>query len=153
MLGNLPIHPMLVHFAVVLLIATAVLQLAAVFLPRVRAWLGWTMPALGVLTAIVTRVAQSFGEILEERMAKDPLIHDHAEWGDKAGAVAIALGLFTVLYWLATTPRPLSPRVGFLRGRPVAIGIAVVTVVLCVAAIILDVLAGHSGAVAVWTPR
>lgn len=151
MLGPLPLHPLLVHFAVVMVLATALLQLLALAAGRVRRWLGWVLPALGVATAVVTRVTESFGEVLARSRPGTPAIAEHAGWGERTAAAAIALGVLAVLQWLATAdddwPRR---RAGFLRGRAARLVVAVLTGLAAVAALVLVVLAGHTGSLAVW---
>lgn len=153
MWGNLPLHPMVVHFAVVFILVTAVAQLAVVVSARFRAWIGWVLPALAVLSAVTAKVAESFGEILERHSDRTQAIHEHAELGEKAALFAIVLAVLAIAYWLTTStrlPAALDRRVGVLRRRPVVLVVAVLAALAAIAAIVFDVLAGHSGAVAVW---
>lgn len=154
MLGQLPLHPMMVHFAIVFLIATAVLQLLAIFMPRIRDWLGWVLPAAGVMTAVVARITESLGEVLEKAKPRTAAIHEHAEWGEKAGLAALLLGVLTIGYWLCTSPRVrgwVERRTAFLRGKAMVMIVTVLTAAVCALAIVVTVLAGHSGSVSVWT--
>lgn len=153
MLGDLPLHPMLVHFTVVFILITALAQLAAVASVRFRTWIGWLLPAFAVLTAVTGKVTESLGEVLEEHLGRTPAIEAHAEMGEQAALFAIILGVLAVLHWLATAdrlPGSWGDRLGFLRHRVVVIVVSVLCVGAAVTAIVFDVLAGHSGAVAVW---
>lgn len=67
MVMGLPAHPLLVHFAIVLLLLAAGAQVLAVAVPRFRRWFDWGMPLLAVAGAVSGRVAQSYGEILMAR--------------------------------------------------------------------------------------
>ena len=154
MLGTLPLHPMMVHFAVVFLLATAVMQLAAIVAPRVRDWLGWVLPAAGIVTAIVARIAESLGEVLVEVKGETPSIHEHAERGELASLGGIVLGVCTIAFWLSTSPRTrrwVERRVPVLHRRPVVVLVSVLTAAVCVFVVVITTLAGHSGAVSVWT--
>ena len=94
------LHPLVVHFAIVLILVGAVLQLANVyFMKRAVAWIAFGTAAVGVVAAILagTKFHPHAHELSEH--AKQVLgQHDHwAEWTmylGGAGAVLQGLNLF-----------------------------------------------------------
>ncbi|MCT2581731.1 DUF2231 domain-containing protein [Actinophytocola gossypii] len=94
-IGGLPLHPLVVHFVVVLLpIAVAGSILIAVW-PAVRKRFGWLVVAAAAAGFVLTPVATSSGEFLESRVGTNPGIREHAELGDML--VWWALGLFVAV--------------------------------------------------------
>lgn len=153
MIDGLPLHPLLVHGAVVLLAVAGLAQVAAVLLPRFRAWLDWGLPALGVVTAVVVRVTASLGEELEDIVGETAAVETHSEWGELAGTAALLLAAAMVAHWALTSPtvpQRWADRWPWLRSRVVVTTVAWLSVLVAVAAVVLDVLAGHSGAMSVW---
>jgi hypothetical protein len=137
-IGNLPIHPIAVHFAVVLfpLAALAVALIAA--LPRLRIrYLGASVVAL-TLTVPLVYIAQQSGKALGDFYYEpDP----HATYGDMMTPIALGTAGLALLFWLAIRnkwPKFLSRALGFLVVSA-AIGASAMTFVV-----------GHSGADATW---
>jgi len=135
--AGLPIHPLVVHFAVVLLPLAAVGVIASVFLPKIRSkYLG--LSVLGVFFGTgAAFVAKQSGEALAERVG---LPVRHADLGTY---LLVASGIFFLIsalwYWQGrsktlSTTNPL----GLLSS---VAGIAVIG---------LSVITGHTGAEAVW---
>jgi uncharacterized membrane protein len=90
--GGLPLHPLVVHFVVVLLvIAVAGAVLIAVW-PAVRRRFGWLVVAAAGVGTLLVPITTSSGEFLESRIGTSPDIQAHAELGDLL--VWWALGLF-----------------------------------------------------------
>lgn len=152
MLQGIPLHPLAVHFGVVLgLLAAAAVLLSAV-LPRFRRWLGWGLPALGVAGAVALRVTESFGEVLQESSGgyDTAVVEAHAEWGERAGTAGIILAAVSIVMWLVTSPRTRERWTSRWPSWLTTLinGLAVVVALLTIAAVTL---AGHSGASAVWT--
>ncbi|CAN5615201.1 hypothetical protein BH23ACT6_BH23ACT6_15230 [soil metagenome] len=149
MLDGLPLHPLLVHAAVVLLAANGGALILAVVLPRFRRWLSWGLPVLGVVTGVTAWLTKSEGEELLGSREVSGALADHTNWGGWAGVVGIVLGITTVVYWV-TWLGPVTSHLPWLAKPPARVVVAVLAVGVAVAAIILDVLAGHSGATSVW---
>ncbi len=135
--AGLPIHPLVVHFAVVLLPLAAMGVIASVFLPKIRSkYLG--LSVLGVFVGTgAAFVAKQSGEALAERVG---LPVRHADLGTY---LLVASGIFSLIsalwYWQGrsktlSTTNPL----GLLAS---VVGIAVIG---------LSVITGHTGAEAVW---
>ncbi|MGB5951903.1 MAG: hypothetical protein WBG57_05215 [Ornithinimicrobium sp.] len=149
MLDGLPLHPLMVHAAVVLLAANGGALILAVAVPRFRRWLSWGLPALGVLTAITTWITRLQGEVFLGNREMVGVLGDHAHWGAWAGIASIVLGITTVVYWL-TWLKPITSRMPWLGSLPARVVVAVLAVGVALAGITVDVLAGHSGATSVW---
>lgn len=142
LIAGLPVHPLVVHAAVVLLPLAAVALVVAIAVPRWRAWLGWlSVAGLAVATGAVF-VAKESGEALAARVGEP---ERHAELGDTLPLLAAALFL-VALAWL------LMARRDERRGRRSAAttALAIGSVVVAVVNIVWVILVGHSGAQAVW---
>lgn len=145
-IGGLPLHPLVVHVAVVFLPVAALGVIALVFVPRWRRTFGWlTMAALAVGTGGVI-VSKQSGEALAEQVGTPAR---HADLGHLLPWVSIALFVLALVWFL------LDRRA---NGREMQASIGVrllgyLTAVLAVAAIVLTVLVGHSGAEAAWGGR
>lgn len=134
---GLPVHPLVVHAAVVLLPLTAIASVIAVTRRRSREWLTFLIIAAIVCFGIAL-VAEQSGEALAARVGEPG---QHAEYGEMVKFGAFGLFLSLVLVWSAERSRKLRA----LRG------VGKLLVVLAAAgAIGITVLAGHSGAAATW---
>jgi hypothetical protein len=148
---DIPLHPLAVHFGVVLGLAGAVAVLLAAVVPRFRRWLGWGLPLAGVAAAVALRVTESLGEVLEESGAQydTAAVHEHAELGELAGSAGIALAVVSIVLWLATSDVARRRWTGRWPGWLTRV-VQVSAVALSVGAVVAITLAGHSGASAVW---
>ena len=72
--NGLPIHPMLVHFIVVLAPLTALLAVLCAVFPAVRERLVWLVAALAVVTTGLAPLASESGEWLEHHIEKSELV-------------------------------------------------------------------------------
>lgn len=141
-IAGLPMHPLVVHAAVVLLPLSAVALIVLVFVPRLRKSFGWvTIAGLAAGTGAAF-VAKESGEALA---AKVGLPADHARWGDILVPVSIALFVVAIV-WLV-----LANRAARTSNRTLAVTLSgILAAILAVAATAITVLVGHSGAEAVW---
>lgn len=141
-IAGLPMHPLVVHAAVVLLPLSAIALILIVCIPKWRKHFGWlTIVGLVVGTGAVF-VAKESGEALA---AKVGLPADHALWGDILVPVSVALVVVAVIWLL------LAKRAARSGSRSVlAMVTGAISAVLAVAAIAITVVVGHSGAQAVW---
>ena len=139
--GDLPLHPLAVHFAVVLFPVTALLVALAAMWPSFRKrYLGISTLGL-VLTVPFVFIAQQSGEALGEATYEPDL---HEEFGEKMVPVAIATAAIALLFWFAIRSgwsKKLTGVIGFLAVAA-AIGASAMTFVV-----------GHSGAEAVWSNK
>lgn len=168
-IAGLPLHPLVVHLAVVVLPASAIALIAIIVVPRWRRPYGWLTVAAALLGALGAFVAKESGEALADQVG---LPADHAAWGDRLFVAAFVFAVVTVV-WFAlellgrrTYPKDAVPasegggspaphgrrektaRNASSSGLARVTGAAVVVVSLVVLA--LTVVVGHSGATAVW---
>jgi cytochrome b involved in lipid metabolism len=141
-IAGLPMHPLVVHAAVVLLPLSALILVVMVFVPSWRIRFGWTT-IVGIAAGTAAAfVAKESGEALAAEVG---LPADHALWGDIL--VPVSIGLFVVaVVWLV-----LRNRAARTSSRSVVAMVAGgLAVVLALAATAITVMVGHSGAEAVW---
>lgn len=143
-IAGLPVHPLVVHAAVVLLPLSALALLAVIFVRRLRK--PYALPAVVGVTigAAAVAVARASGEQLATYVG---LPARHAELATWLTIAAIALNLVAIAWWLLqrrdTDDQTSSAAriTGWL-----AAGLIVPTLVL-------TVLVGHSGAETTWGGR
>lgn len=136
---GLPLHPLVVHAAVVLVPLASLGALAVVASARVRDRYGWLTVAFAVAAAGSAVVARLSGEVLAEDLGVGPLVATHQMWGQWVPFPAVALAL--------ALPAGLLIRTRSAWAWWVA---AALTVLAALAGLALVVLTGHSGATAVW---
>ncbi len=147
---GLPLHPLLVHGAVVLIAVNALALIGALAIDRFGRWVGWGLPLLGVTSAVTAFLTKEAGEqLLSGNPASGSPLADHTHWGGLAGVWGMALGATTVIAWLSWSPfaRAKAP---WLAHPGVQIAVLIGGVGVAIAATTLDILAGHSGATSVW---
>ncbi|TRY17777.1 hypothetical protein FOJ82_10905 [Tessaracoccus rhinocerotis] len=142
---GLPLHPLVVHAAVVFVPLAAVAALLVAFWPTVRTRHGWLVVGLVVVAAGSALAARLSGQDFIESMGGGtPAAQAHTAWGLVAPFPAIALAVSVpALVWL-------DRRRG--SSRPLRLVLVAVTVLSAAAALVLIGLTGHSGATAVWAP-
>ncbi len=160
-ISGLPLHPLVVHLAVVGLPVAALGVLAILVVPRWRRTFGWlTMAALGGGT-VASFVAKESGEALAKRVG---LPVDHAAWGDRLPPVAFLLFVVTAIWFMLARNADSASAAGKGRGKaPVAAAPAtrntlelltrIAAGVLALVTLGVTVLVGHSGATAVWSGK
>lgn len=143
---GLPIHPMLVHFIVVIGPLTAVLAILCAVWPAARQRLVWLVLVLAGATAVLTPVVTESGEWLEHHIEKSELVEKHAEMGDTmvyfALALLVAAILLVVLHLRESRGKALSTALS-----------ATITVFVLLAGVATTVQVfriGHSGAQSAW---
>jgi uncharacterized membrane protein len=142
--ASLPLHPLVVHAAVVLLPLAALGLVVLVLVPRWRATFGWLVMAglaAGTVSAIV---AKQSGEALAARVGEP---QRHAQLGDVLPPVAIVLLVVAVAWFVADRRRRSSGTAG--QGALVLV-LGIASAALAVGTVGLTVAVGHSGAEAVW---
>lgn len=147
--GGLPVHPLVVHFAVVLLPLSALLLIALVFVPRWRA--RWATPALlGVAAGTAASiVAKESGEALAARIGEPDT---HARLGGALPIVAVAL-LLVGAAWYVLQRRDARVSRGRRPASTATLLTGLLSAALALAATVLTVLVGHTGASAAWSGR
>ena len=140
-IGGLPLHPLTVHAASVLIPLSALALVLLVFVPKWRkACLPLTVGSLAVSVGLAFAAKQS-GEALAARVG---IPDDHQELGDLLFPASIGLFALGLAFYFFTRTKQPKWRLQLAGGLSTA---AVAGVV------ILSVLVGHSGAQATWGNR
>jgi cell division protein FtsW (lipid II flippase) len=141
-IGGLPLHPLIVHAAVVLVPLAAVGAVLMALWPRFSRRFGVLVVIVAVIAALSSWLARVSGGTLAETVQ---VTEEHSELGHRMPIAAIALAVIVLIFWLFDRGIPGN------RRRPWwLVVLAVVLVVIAVAATYVTVLTGHSGAEAVW---
>ncbi len=142
-IAGLPVHPLVVHFAVVLLPLAALGLVVLVAVPTWADRFGWLTVATIAAGTAAAFAAKASGEALSSHMGAPAA---HVAYGDLLPPLAVGLFVLSVAWFLlhrrtraAGLPRSLASTVA---GDLAAVLALVVTV--------LTVLVGHSGAQAAW---
>lgn len=140
-IDGLPIHPLAVHGAVVLLPLSALALAVLIFVPKWRkAYLPLTVGALAVSTALAY-VAKESGEALSERIGEP---QTHAELGEILFPAAAGLtALAVAFYFLQRKDRP----------KWQVQGVAAAALIGIISVSTLTYFVGHTGATATWANR
>ncbi len=153
-LAGLPLHPLVVHAAVVLIPMTVALAIAFAVLPRWRWLTRWPTAAASVGCVAVAYLATWSGRaLLEDRPELRPLVETHQARGSLLAPLSLALAV-VVLVAVLLLPGPSGLASG--RGaRASRTGVAdrvlpAVLVVLALVVLVQVVLTGDSGSRAVW---
>lgn len=137
---GLPLHPLVVHGAVVLVPLAALGTVAVVLSGWVRQRYGWLTLALAVAGAGAAITARLSGEALVASLGVGgSAVAAHRAWGELAPYPATLLALALAAALLLER----RSRAGWWISGAIAVVSAVV-------ALVLVVLTGHSGATAVW---
>src|SRR5215212_2266647 len=155
---GLPAHPIIVHAALALVPAAAVLTVVAALWPTARRRIGWLGVVLAALAVFTVWMAQGSGEELEHQVEETHLVEEHTELGDQMLVPAIAMLVGAVLV-TAVGRRGDGP----VRAEPALVGsrtsrgvsarsvvVAVVALATSGFAVVQIARIGHSGAKAVW---
>ncbi|GAA3234985.1 DUF2231 domain-containing protein [Nonomuraea helvata] len=158
MFFGLPLHPLVVHAAVVCLPLAALGTLLMAFWPAAasRLWPAVLFVATIALAAVPLSI--SSGETLADKVGENAAIEAHEEQGEQVLPFVIVLWLAALGISLATRLMRHSTRSAHesTRTRPrwhaaMVIVLAVLALVGGVGGTIATVRAGHSGAQTVWT--
>lgn len=154
---SLPLHPLVVHAVVVFLTVVPLLVLVSLVWRGLRDRLDWLLPVAALVGAISGLVTKETGEDFEHslpRTAITPLVHNHTRMGDIAGLIGVVFFAAVLAWWLTTTKVAgpwVEAKLGWVRKGPWPVLAIVVVALVSVVTLVLVVLAGHSGATAVWT--
>jgi hypothetical protein len=156
-LNGLPLHPLVVHAAVILAPTAALTSIGYAFLPGWRWLLRWPMVALAAAAAATVYVAKLSGDaLMEARFSGDigelgQKIETHSDRGDLL--VWIALGFFVSTLFAAQAlggPSGLVSGKGARESSAVSMVALVLVVVGALAVVVMAFLTGDAGARAVW---
>jgi hypothetical protein len=142
MLAGLPLHPLLVHSAVVLVPLVAIGALVMSYLPSFSRRHGKLILILAVIAQVSVFLAKMSGEAFTEILNKD--VEKHAELGEIAPLVTIPMVALIYLRWR-------MDRAGSTTGSVVIRRlISVALVIASLVSLVVIFLVGHSGASSVW---
>ena len=135
--SGLPVHALIVHFAVVVLPVGATALIALIYMPKLKSKYSFITTIGVVLGSAAVLVAKQSGEALAERIGT-PV--KHADYAEILTIAAFVLMVLTLVWYRSTKGR---------RSRVVTpLGHA--TVLASIAVLGLTFLTGHTGAQAVW---
>ncbi len=141
---GLPIHPLVVHAAVVFIPLAALGVLLMAVWPKFGARFGWIVWALALFATGAAFVAKESGEALEEIIGEPGF--DHAELGDKMPFFTGVLFLVALILWLVQ--RSCVKRENAGKAGLVVVGLIAAAVALFNLYWVYTV--GDSGAKSVW---
>jgi cytochrome b involved in lipid metabolism len=148
---GLPVHTLVVHFAVSMIPLSAVALIAVILVPRWRGAFVWAALVGLVIGTGAAFISKQSGEALAEVVGVPSV---HSKWGDVLPWVAVFLLVLAVVwYWLArkAPKQDPMPRISLGSGAQMLVGIVAILVGLF--AFGLTVVVGHTGAGAVWESR
>ncbi|WP_324014450.1 DUF2231 domain-containing protein [Microbacterium sp. JZ37] len=151
--AGLPLHPLVVHGAVVLVPLTALALVLGAILPSARRRLGAVTPLAAVVTVVLVYVAVVSGGALKEVVGPLPQVARHEALAVLVPPWTIGMAVVAVAQWLWFRRRPAdgaSTREASRRDRVVGVTIAGLALVTASGATVSVVLAGEAGARAVW---
>jgi cytochrome b involved in lipid metabolism len=140
LITGLPVHIFANHFVVVLLPLAVFALILVVAFPRLRQNYRYPAVGLAIAGAVSAIIAEQSGEALEARVG---VAQAHAEWGEMLPPAAVALAGLSVI-WLILS------RMSSSLGKILAAVVGGVVIIVGVVAVVITVLAGHSGAQSVW---
>jgi len=153
LIGGLPLHPLVVHVAVVVLPAAALALIVIVLLPRVHWMVRWGVVAALAVGALSGWVAAKSGEVLSERVGEPSV---HAAAGEGVPLIAGVLLALGIAWAVVDQLRARERAAGVRRSRALLatrIAVSVVAAAWAVYTNYATIVAGHSGAVATWWPQ
>ena len=139
---GLPLHPLVVHGAVVLVPLVAFAALAMSYWPSFSRKYGGPVLILAVVAQLSLFLAKASGEPFQQRLNKD--IERHANFGEMAPFTYIPLLVLLYLRWRMDKS---GATVGSAKVRRL---VSVLLALAAILALIYIYLTGHSGAESVW---
>lgn len=136
-ISGLPVHALVVHFAVVVLPVAATALIAMIYMPKIKSKYSFITVVGIVLGSAAVLVAKQSGEALSEHVG---LPVKHSNYGTYLTIAAFILMCLSLLWYRSAKGR---------RSRVVT-PLGHVTVLAAIAVLGLTFLTGHTGAQAVW---
>lgn len=154
--AGLPLHPLVVHAAVVL-VPLCSMAILACLVPSIRHRIGPVVAVLALVTLIVVGMAEKSGKELEHDVDESALLEEHAAMGDSLlpiqAVVTISFVALLVLELGARRDARERTDVEDEAGRvstPIAVVLSAFMVLGAIGAAVRVVQIGHSGAKATW---
>lgn len=157
-IGDLPLHPLVVHAAVIGIPLAALLALLFA-IPKTREWARWPLAITVVGATAVTFVARQSGLALEAAMGIKPgnpvgdLITQHSLLANQAFYIMIGFAVIGLLNVFLVSKRTSDGADGAAKQSAILrIGLPILLVAAAVVALVWIVRVGDLGARAVWNP-
>jgi len=141
-LAGLPLHPLLVHSAVVLVPLVAIGALVMSYLPSFSRRHGKIILILAVIAQVSVFLAKMSGEAFAEILDKN--VEKHAELGEITPLLTLPMVVLIYLRWRMDRSGSTFGSVLIRRLTSVAL------IVASVVSLVVIFLVGHSGASSVW---
>jgi hypothetical protein len=141
-LAGLPLHPLLVHSAVVLVPLVAIGALVMSYLPSFSRRHGKIILILAVIAQVSVFLAKMSGEAFAEILDKN--VEKHAELGEITPLLTLPMVVLIYLRWRMDRSGSTFGSVVIRRLTSVAL------VVASIVSLVVIFLVGHSGASSVW---
>lgn len=139
---GLPLHPLAVHAAVVLVPLVAIASLVMSYLPSFSRRYGKFIFSLAIVAQLSLFIAKQSGESFAERINAE--VSRHEDFGTTATFIAIPMLILIYTRWR-------MDREGANIGSPLLRrSVSILLVLSALAALTYVALAGHSGAELVW---
>ncbi len=149
-----PLHPLVVHAAVVLLPLAAIGALVIVLWGRARERYGSLVAAGAVAAAGAVIAARLSGEVLAGTTTGTGTLGAHMFWGLiapwPAGALALAVTGFVLTARRTPSGTPGTVPAGQTGKGALRTTLAIVTAAAAVVSLVVVIITGHLGATAVW---
>ncbi len=140
---GLPLHPLVIHAVVVLVPLTAIGAILMALRPRFTKRFGVIVVIGAIVSTVSAFLAKESGETLARTRA---VSGEHVMAGDVVPLPVLGFAVLLTVFWLFGRGVPGN------RARPVWLKLlAVVVVAAAVACTYLVVIAGHTGALSVWS--
>ena len=141
-LAGLPLHPLLVHSAIVLVPLVAIGALVMSYLPSFSRRHGRLILILAVLAQVSVFLAKMSGEAFSEILNKN--VEKHAELGEIAPLATLPMVVLIYLRWR-------MDRAGSSIGNAAVRRLTSIALVIAsLVSLVVIFLVGHSGATSVW---
>ena len=145
---GIPLHPLLVHFAVVFVPLLVIAALVYALVPRLRQRVGWLLVGLAVIAPLCALASKLSGDAFRARLARRHAsagllsqIDGHRQLGTILVWVVAALGVVALLLALLPAAR---------QGKAVSLTLVVLTVGLSLASAYYVFRTGDTGAHIAW---
>jgi len=147
-INGLPAHVLLVHFMVVLVPLTALLEIACALWPTARrGQLLWLTLLLAIVITVLTPITTNAGGWLYDlRRDPDPILREHAQRGDMMIYFSVAL----LVVAIALVALRFAERRTGNAGRVTNIIVAIVVLAVGVSSMIQIYRIGDAGSQSVW---
>jgi len=155
---GIPMHPLLVHGAVVFVPLQAIAAIAYGLWPFARRHIGWLMLSLAVVGPVTAWLARLSGQAFEARLIRNGTsdsavlarINEHQSLGDMTSWLALGLGVLMIIMFLVRRRATADGSAG--GGSPMLSWLVTgLTVLVSLGAVYYVVRTGDTGAHSAWT--